>query len=360
MLGRCRGATRAGGRGRHRPGNRARGPGPGAPDQASRVTASGAAGGAVAEVLAGVGLGHEVGEDEIVTLFSARGPEVRAVAEVADELRRDEVGDVVTWVANRNINYTNVCTFKCRFCAFSKGPLSLNLRGAPYLLELSDITERVRRGRERGRHRGVPPGRDPPELRRRLLPRGDPSRARSLGSDPHPRVHRPGGDRRGATPRRATGRLPAPPQRRRAWPRCPGTAAEILDDEVRAVLCPDKINTEQWLEAHRAAHSIGLRSNVTIMFGSIERPRSWARHLVRTRALQRETGGFTEFVPLPFVHMASPDLPAAQGPSGPDVPRDAAHARRGPHRLPGLDPQHPGQLGQDGRRRAPSRRCRPG
>jgi FO synthase len=86
----------------------------------------------------------------------------------------------------------------------------------------------------------------------------------------------------------------------------PGTAAEILDDEVRAVLCSDKIGTEEWLEAHRTAHSVGLRSNVTIMFGSIEQPRSWARHLVVTRALQKETGGFTEFVPLPFVHMAAP------------------------------------------------------
>jgi FO synthase len=86
----------------------------------------------------------------------------------------------------------------------------------------------------------------------------------------------------------------------------PGTAAEILDDEVRATLCPDKINTEEWLDAHRTAHSIGLRSNITIMFGSIEQPISWARHIVRTRDLQRETGGFTEFVPLPFVHMATP------------------------------------------------------
>jgi CofH subfamily radical SAM domain protein len=86
----------------------------------------------------------------------------------------------------------------------------------------------------------------------------------------------------------------------------PGTAAEILDDPVRAILCPDKVDTEQWLEAHRTAHSIGLRSNVTIMFGAVEQPVSWARHLLRTRALQRETGGFTEFVPLPFVHMASP------------------------------------------------------
>ncbi len=86
----------------------------------------------------------------------------------------------------------------------------------------------------------------------------------------------------------------------------PGTAAEILDDEVRAVICPDKITTDEWLEAHRTAHQVGLRSNVTIMFGSVEQPRHWARHLVRTRDLQRETGGFTEFVPLPFVHMATP------------------------------------------------------
>jgi FO synthase len=86
----------------------------------------------------------------------------------------------------------------------------------------------------------------------------------------------------------------------------PGTAAEILDDEVRAVLCPDKVNTEEWLEAHRTAHRVGLQSNVTIMFGAVERPVHWARHLVRTRDVQKETGGFTEFVPLPFVHMAAP------------------------------------------------------
>ena len=86
----------------------------------------------------------------------------------------------------------------------------------------------------------------------------------------------------------------------------PGTAAEILDDEVRAIICPDKVNTDEWLDAHRTAHSVGLRSNVTIMFGTVERPVHVARHLVRSRALQKETGGFTEFVPLPFVHMATP------------------------------------------------------
>ena len=86
----------------------------------------------------------------------------------------------------------------------------------------------------------------------------------------------------------------------------PGTAAEILDDEIRAVLCPDKVDTEEWLHAHRTAHQVGLRSNITIMFGAVEQPVHWARHIVRTRDLQIETGGFTEFVPLPFVHMATP------------------------------------------------------
>jgi FO synthase len=261
--------------------------------------------GAVAEVLSGVMLGQEVDEDEIVTLFAARGPEVRAVADVADQLRRDEVGDVVTWVANRNINYTNVCTFKCRFCAFSKGPLSLNLRGAPYLLELSDITERVAGAEAAGATEvclqgGIHPSFDGDYYLEVI-------RAVRQASD---RIHIHGFTALEVTEGARRLGEPLVDYLRRlkeaGLATLPGTAAEILDDEVRAVLCPDKINTEQWLEAHRAAHSIGLRSNVTIMFGAIERPRSWARHLVRTRALQRETGGFTEFVPLPFVHMAAP------------------------------------------------------
>ena len=105
--------------------------------------------------------GEEVGVDEIVTLLSARGPEVAQVAAVADELRREIVGDEVTFVRNRNINYTNVCTFKCRFCAFSKGPLSLNLRGQPYLLEMEEMQRAGGRGGRVRRDRGVPAGRDP-------------------------------------------------------------------------------------------------------------------------------------------------------------------------------------------------------
>ena len=269
------------------------------------VPAKASARGQVREVLDGVMDGQQADHDELLALFGARGPEVAAVAEVADELRRRAVGETVTWVANRNINYTNVCTYKCRFCGFSKGPLSLNLRGTPYLLEMDEIASRAAEAARMGATEVCLQGGIHPDFDGDYYI--DVTRAvREAVPDIH--VH-------GFTALEVTEgarRLSEPlaDYLRRAKEAglrsLPGTAAEILDDGIRAELCPDKITTDEWLEAHRTAHGVGIASNITIMYGSIERPVHWVRHLLRCRDLQEETGGFTEFVGLPFVHMAAP------------------------------------------------------
>jgi len=266
--------------------------------------------GPVADVLKGVEASEEPGVDELVVLLGARGPEVGAVAALADQRRREIVGDTLTWVANRNINYTNVCTFKCKFCGFSKGPLSLNLRGTPYLLTLDDIAQRAKEGWDLGATEVTLQGGIHPDFDGDYYI--DVTRA---VKDAVPDMHVHGFTALEVTEgaKRLGEDLPTYLQRLKdvGLASLPGTAAEILDDEIRAVLCPDKVDTEEWLEAHRAAHSIGLHSNVTMMFGAVEEPVHQARHFVRTRDLQKENVelgriGFTEFVGLPFVHMASP------------------------------------------------------
>jgi FO synthase len=271
---------------------------------------------AVTSILANYVPGDEFTRDELVTLFRARGADFNAVADLADRVRRELVGDNVTYVANRNINYTNVCTFKCRFCAFSKGPLSLNLRGDPYLLTLDQISERVREAEALGATEVCLQGGIHPKFDGDYYI--DVVAAVRAGS-PGIHIHAFSALEVFEGARRSGQDLTAYLTRLRdaGLKTLPGTAAEILDDDVRAVLCPDKLNTEQWLEVHRAAHGIGLRSNITIMFGAIEGINGWATHLLRTRELQKETGGFTEFVPLPFVHMATPIFAKGRSRRGP-------------------------------------------
>ncbi len=272
---------------------------PPAPNSAGTITSS------VQELLDRFEPGHDFTHDELVTLLSARGRDVTSVSELANDVRRQLVGDDVTFVINRNINYTNVCTFKCRFCAFSKGPLSLNLRGDPYLLTLDEISERVREAEERGATEVCLQGGIHPKFDGDYYI--DVVAAVRAGS-PTIHIHAFSALEVFEGARRSNQDLATYLTRLKdaGLKTLPGTAAEILDDDVRQVLCPDKINSDQWLAVHRAAHGVGLRSNITIMFGAVEGVASWATHLMRTRDLQLETGGFTEFVPLPFVHMATP------------------------------------------------------
>jgi len=259
----------------------------------------------VTQLLSSYEPGYEFDRRELVTLFGARDGDFNALVDLANSVRQDLVGDAVSFVINRNINYTNVCTFKCRFCAFSKGPLSLNLRGDPYLLTLEEISERVREAEERGATEVCMQGGIHPKFDGDYYI--DVIAAVRAGS-PKIHIHAFSALEVFEGARRSEQDLATYLTRLKdaGLKTLPGTAAEILDDNVRATLCPDKINSDQWLEVHRTAHSVGLHSNITIMFGAVESPDSWATHLLRTRDLQRETGGFTEFVPLPFVHMATP------------------------------------------------------
>jgi FO synthase len=247
----------------------------------------------------------ELDEDAITELFAARGRDLAAVIATADDLRRQVSADTVSYIVTRNINYTNVCYFRCGFCAFSKGKLAANLRGAPYLVPLEEIVRRCHEAWERGAvevclQGGIHPG----FTGEYYL---DVVRAiKAELSDLHVHAFSALEVWQGA----ATLGLPLEEYlallKAEGLASLPGTAAEILDDEARRVLCPDKVNTEQWLEVHDAAHRVGLRSTTTVMFGSVEGRRSWARHLVAIREQQKRTGGFTEFVPLPFVHMEAP------------------------------------------------------
>ncbi len=242
---------------------------------------------------------------ELEELFMARGDQIDAVARTADELRRRAVGDTVTYVVNRNINYTNLCYFKCGFCAFSKGPKSLNLRGEPYLMGLDEIVDRSREAWDRGATEVTLQGGIHPDFTGNFYVEVVKAIKEEL-PDMHIHGFTPlevwqGAETLGLPVRQFLSEL-----KEAGLGTLPGTAAEILDDEIRTHLCPDKIRTSLWAEVMITAHELGLRTTSTIMFGHIDHPRSWAIHLEVIREIQRRTAGFTEMVPLPFVHMGSP------------------------------------------------------
>ncbi|MBV9835655.1 MAG: 7,8-didemethyl-8-hydroxy-5-deazariboflavin synthase CofG, partial [Alphaproteobacteria bacterium] len=249
--------------------------------------------------------GERLDERQIVRLFASRDVDYRYVNQAADALRRSVSGDVIRYVVNRNINYTNICYFRCKFCAFSKGRTHEDLRGSPYDLDLEEVQRRAVEAWNRGATEVCLQGGIHPDYTGETYV----AICRAIKAvTPDMHIHafsalevtqgaatsnKPIGDFLAELKEAGLGTLP-------------GTAAEILDDEVRRIICPDKINTGQWLDVQRAAHKAGLRTTSTIMYGHVESSRSWAKHLLALRDLQAETGGFTEFVPLPFVHMEAP------------------------------------------------------
>ena len=238
-------------------------------------------------------------------MFTTRGDDVVAVLSAANELRQRVNGDEVTYVVNRNINYTNVCYFRCQFCTFSKGKLSENLRGSPYDLDLGEIGRRSIEAWERGgtevcMQGGIHPdytGETYLEICRTV---------KSAVPEMHVHAFSPLEVWQGAETLDISLQAFLMRLKNAGLGTLPGTAAEILDDEVRRELCPDKLSSDQWFEVMATAHDVGFKTTATIMYGHIDRPINWGRHLKRIRESQVRTGGFTEFVPLPFVHMEAP------------------------------------------------------
>jgi FO synthase len=259
----------------------------------------------ISAILEKASAGDVPSETEIARLFQARDINFTRICKTADSLRQGTNGDDVTYVVNRNINYTNICTYRCTFCAFSKGKTAETLRGKPYRLDMAEIGRRTAEGWNRGATEVCLQGGIHPDYT------GETyldicAAVKEAAPDMHIHAFSPleitqGARTLGLSIKDFLARL-----KEAGLSTLPGTAAEILDDEVRTTLCPDKLNTDEWLSVMETAHGMGLQTTATIMYGHMERPIHLARHLLRVRALQERTGGFTEFVPLPFVHMEAP------------------------------------------------------
>jgi FO synthase len=279
----------------------------------------------VAAALAKAQRGTVLDDDEALLLLGTTGVELEALARAADEVRAERVGDTVTYVVNRNLNFTNICYTGCRFCAFAQR------RDDPdaYNLSLEQIADRVQEAWDDGATEVCLQGGIHPDLP------GDHYFAvldaiTARVPDIHVHAYSPMEVVNGATRMGISVREWLEEARRRGLGSIPGTAAEILDDDVRWVLTKGKLPASAWIDVVTTAHRVGIPTTSTMMYGHVDEPRHWVAHLKLLRSLQEETGGFTEFVPLPFVHQLAPIYLAGvarPGPSWEDNRRVHALAR---------------------------------
>lgn len=249
--------------------------------------------------------GYQISDDELKMLFKTAGKKINDIANVANELNFIKNGNNVTYVINRNINYTNQCYYKCGFCGFSKGPNSLNLKEKPYSIDIEEVVTRSTEAFEMGASEVCLQGGIHPEYTGKFYLK----MVRDIkASVPDMHIH-------GFTPLEIWQGAETINMDIEEYLKLlktaglntlPGTAAEILDDRIRKYLCPDKITSAQWAYVMEVAHSLGIKSTATIMFGHIDDIESWVNHFSLIKNIQNKTGGFTEVVPLPFVHMGSP------------------------------------------------------
>ncbi|MCG7323768.1 MULTISPECIES: bifunctional FO biosynthesis protein CofGH [Arsenicicoccus] len=261
-------------------------------------------------------------DEDYLALLTSEGDDLEEVTRLADDLRRETVGDEVTYVLNRNINFTNVCYVGCRFCAFAQRKTDADA----FTLSLDEIASRATEAVGLGATEVCLQGGISPDLRP-----GDYARIVRAIKDVQPQLHvhafspmeiATASAKAGVSPRAWLEEL-----REAGLDSIPGTAAEILDDEVRWVLTKGKLPTAQWIEIVETAHTLGIPSSSTMMYGHVDHPRHWVGHLRTLAGIQDRTGGFTEFVPLPFVHTNAPVYLAGVARPGPTL-RDnrAVHA----------------------------------
>jgi FO synthase len=258
----------------------------------------------------------DLSTSEVARLFESRGPDFSYIAQQADSLRRKLCGNTVSYVVNRNINYTNVCYFKCQFCAFSKGKASENLRGKPYDISAEEIARRCDEAWNRGASEVCLQGGIHPDYTGQtyldIL-----ATVREATPEMHIHAFSPLEVWQGAKTLEISLEEFLIKLKAAGLNTLPGTAAEILHDDIRAKICPDKLNSRQWLQVMETAHRVGFKTTATIMYGHVETSEHLAAHLLKLRCLQQRTGGFTEFVPLPYVPMEAPMFLKGKSRKGP-------------------------------------------